>query len=104
MMLMNRTCLVFVSLAIASAAFAQDKSSDGVPVSPEDGGPRNWEVTGVYRALNLRAKPSTAAKVVALYASGTILMPLSSAAEALESFGSESLRLKRESPTPFRAS
>lgn len=73
MMLMNRTCLVFLSLAIASAAFAQDKSSEGVPASPEDGGPRNWEVTGVYRVLNLRAEPSTAAKVVALYASGTIL-------------------------------
>lgn len=44
-----------------------------MPTSPEDGGPRNREVTGVYRALNLRAEPSTAAKVVALYASGTIL-------------------------------
>ena len=44
-----------------------------VPAAPEDGGPRNWEVTGVSRALNLREQPSTKAKIVASYAPGTIL-------------------------------
>jgi hypothetical protein len=50
------------------------KTSDvGVPAAPEDGGPRNWEVTGVSRALNLREQPSTTARIVARYAPGTIL-------------------------------
>lgn len=44
-----------------------------VPALPEDGGPRNWEVTGVSRALNLREQPSTAARILAGYARGTIL-------------------------------
>ena len=41
-----------------------------VPKSPEDGGPRNWEVT---RGLNLREEPSTTAKVLTRYPAGTIL-------------------------------
>jgi len=45
----------------------------GVPAAPEDGGPRNWEVVGVSRALNLREQPSTKARVVARYAAGTVL-------------------------------
>ena len=45
----------------------------GIPAAPEDGGPRNWEVTGVSRALNLREQPSAAAKILAGYAPGTIL-------------------------------
>lgn len=44
-----------------------------VPSSPEDGGPRNWKVTGVSRALNLREEPSINARIVASYAPGTIL-------------------------------
>ncbi len=48
-------------------------SAAAVPAAPEDGGPRNWEVTGVSRALNLRDRPSTTAKIVAGYAPGTIL-------------------------------
>jgi hypothetical protein len=45
----------------------------GVPAAPADGGPRNWEVTGVSRALNLREQPSTNARIIASYAPGTIL-------------------------------
>jgi len=41
-----------------------------VPASPENGGPRNWEVT---RTLNLREQPSTASRVLATYRPGTIL-------------------------------
>ena len=48
-------------------------SAAGVPAAPEDGGPRNWEVTGVSQALNLREQPSTTARIVSSYAPGTIL-------------------------------
>lgn len=48
-------------------------STAGIPAAPEEGGPRNWEVSGVSRALNLREKPSTTARVVARFAPGTIL-------------------------------
>jgi hypothetical protein len=44
-----------------------------VPVAPEDGGPQNWEVTGVSSALNLREQPATTAKIVTSYPAGTIL-------------------------------
>ena len=44
----------------------------GVPASPDDGGPRNWEVTDVTSALNLRAEPSTGSAVIASYPPGTI--------------------------------
>lgn len=44
-----------------------------VPAAPEDGGPRNWKVTGVSGELNLRERPSTTAKIVASLAPGTIL-------------------------------
>lgn len=57
-------------------AWEQDtgkSSAADVPAAPEDGGPRNWEVTGVSRALNLREQPSTTARIVASYVPGTIL-------------------------------
>jgi hypothetical protein len=37
---------------------------------PENGGPRNWEVTA---ALNLREKPGTSSRILARYRPGTIL-------------------------------
>jgi hypothetical protein len=43
------------------------------PAASEEGGPRNWEVTGVSSTLNLREQPSTSARIVASYAAGTIL-------------------------------
>jgi len=48
-------------------------SAASVPVSPEDGGPRNWEVSGVSHALNLREQPSITANIVTSYGPGTIL-------------------------------
>jgi len=44
-----------------------------VPAAPEDGGPRNWQVTGVSRALNLREQPSVKAKIISSYPPNTIL-------------------------------
>jgi hypothetical protein len=41
--------------------------------APEDGGPRNWEVSGVSRELILRKQPSSRAGAAALVAAGTIL-------------------------------
>jgi len=51
----------------------RNSSASGVPAAPEDGGPRNWEVAGVSRALNLREQPSYTARIIARYAPGTIL-------------------------------
>ena len=51
-----------------------DKSSAaGVPSAPEEGGPRNWIVTGVSRSLNLRQQPSITARIVDSFAPATIL-------------------------------
>ena len=50
-----------------------NSSAGGVPAAREDDRPRNWQVTGVSGALNLRAQPSTTARIVARYALGTIL-------------------------------
>jgi hypothetical protein len=72
------TALVLVCAVAATAQTGAGKPSREsaaavVPAAPEDGGPRNWEVTGVSRALNLREQPSTTARIVASYAPGTIL-------------------------------
>lgn len=48
-------------------------SSTAVPAAPEDGGPRNWEVTGVSRAVNLREQPSTSSRIVGSYRPGAVL-------------------------------
>lgn len=45
-------------------------------VSPEDGGPRNWEVTGVASVLNLREQPTIKSSVIGTYTAGTILTNL----------------------------
>jgi uncharacterized protein YraI len=60
----------------ANQAPQADAAASGVPASPEDGGPRNWQVTGVADALNLRAEPSTSAPAIARYAPGTVLSNL----------------------------
>jgi hypothetical protein len=51
-------------------------AAEGVPAAPEDGGPRNWKVSGVSGALNLREQPSGTARVLTRYAPGTILSNL----------------------------
>ena len=50
-----------------------EPSIAGVPAAPEDGGPRNWEITNISGKLNLRELPSTTARKVAAYGPGTLL-------------------------------
>jgi hypothetical protein len=76
---------VFIGIVLAVTAFAKDIQGEGLslqagtnrikelPAAPEDGGPRNWQVTGVSRALNLREQPSTKAKIISNYLPETIL-------------------------------
>jgi heat shock protein HslJ len=44
-----------------------------VPADAYDGGPLNWQVTGVAEGLRLRAEPSTSAEVLTTLPVGTIL-------------------------------
>jgi len=44
-----------------------------VPAAPEDGGPRNWQVTDVSSVLNLREQPSTTSTIIARYPVLTVL-------------------------------
>lgn len=54
--------------------FGDDMAIENIYVSPEEGGPRNWEVTGfVNNRLNLREQPSENAMIIDTYALGTIL-------------------------------
>lgn len=46
-------------------------ATEVVPVAPDSGGPRNWEV--VATTLNLRARPSGTARIVGRFAAGTTL-------------------------------
>ena len=69
---------LYLSLMADGGIYAWEQTSGettvaAIPALPEDGGPRNWEVTGVSRTLNLREQPSTAAKILAGYTPGTIL-------------------------------
>jgi len=74
---------LFVALMLLCAAIATVQAGAGqlagasaakdVPAAPEDGGPRNWQVTGFSSALNLREQPTTAAKIITTYTPGTIL-------------------------------
>jgi hypothetical protein len=63
---------LLLSSALAVAVISHGYAAE-VPAAPEDGGPRNWEVTGVEHGLHLREKPSHTAKVIATYAPGTLL-------------------------------
>jgi heat shock protein HslJ len=69
---------LYLSLMADGGIFAWEPATEmsiaaGVPAPPEDGGPRNWKVTGVSRALNLREQPSVTAKILTSYAPGAIL-------------------------------
>ncbi len=71
--------LLFACLFVAASAAARSTSRNAgneVPPSPEDGGPRHWEVTGISSGLNLREQPSTSAKIILRYPSGAILANL----------------------------
>lgn len=67
-----RISAVLVLLLLSAGAAAAQTAGD-IPASPEDGGPRDWAVTGVTDWLNLREQPSTTAPVIARYEPGAIL-------------------------------
>ena len=46
---------------------------EDVPGAAEDGGPINWKVSEITGGLNLRAAPSTSAKILTNYTAGTLL-------------------------------
>ena len=68
--------------APSPGADARPSTAPAVPAAPEDGGPRNWELTGVSSTLRLREQPSPAAPVVASLPPGTILDNLGCQASA----------------------
>lgn len=85
MVIEKRVGFVFIGLVLAVTAFAQDIQGEDaayqpgtnrvleMPVAPEDGGPRNWQVAGVSSALNLREQPSANAKIISSYPPETIV-------------------------------
>jgi len=70
---------LYLSLMADAGIYAwepdSDKTSSKIIYSaPEEGGPRNWEVTGITNdRLNLRETPSVKAKIIDRYPLGTIL-------------------------------
>jgi heat shock protein HslJ len=70
---------LYLSLMADGGIYTWEPVSDStaienIYVSPEEGGPRNWEVTGLVNdMLNLREQPSTKAKIIDRYVLGTIL-------------------------------
>jgi hypothetical protein len=66
-------CAAIATVQAAAGQLAGASAAKDVPAAPEDGGPRNWQVSGVSSALNLREQPTTAAKIITTYPSGTIL-------------------------------
>ena len=85
MMDSSKMCFVFAALVLTAIAFSNDVKCEGsspqigtnrvsgVPAGPEEGGPRNWQVTGVSSALKLRDQPSTTFTIISRYPTGTIL-------------------------------
>ena len=66
------TAGIVLLCTVASARTGSDQPGR-VPAAPEDGEPRNWEVSGASRVLNLRQQPSATAAIVAHFVPGTIL-------------------------------
>ena len=64
-----RVCWLFVQFAVVLPALATGAE---LPAAPDDGGPRNFEVSAAG-GLNLRERPTTAATVLARYPDGTWL-------------------------------
>lgn len=65
----RRLAHVLLGCALGLAAQAEPE----LPASPEAGGPRNLEVTGVSRIVNVREEASRTAPVVTTFALGTVL-------------------------------
>ena len=55
---------------------ASQEIQQGVPMAPEDGGPRVWQVHGVSSGLNFREGPSLSTSVLRRLTAGTILQNL----------------------------
>ena len=70
---MRTVRLPLTSPLILLCALAAAQTGSDVPKAPEDGGPRNWAVTGVSRAVNFREEPSTKAAISGSFRLGTIL-------------------------------
>jgi hypothetical protein len=66
-------CATVATVHAGSDQFLGKSAASNVLAAPEDGGPRNWQVTGVSGGLNLREQPTTAAKIINTYPPGTIL-------------------------------
>jgi len=70
---------LYLSLMADGGIYTWEPDSDhsiheNIYVSPEEGGPRNWEVTGLVNdMLNLREQPSVKTEIIDRYALGTIL-------------------------------
>lgn len=67
-----RRAMAFI-LTYLWVTFALAQSDTGIPRAPEDGGPRNWEVSSASGEVNLREQPSAEAPVTTTLAPGTIL-------------------------------
>ena len=66
-------CAAIATVQAGAGQLAGASAAKDVPVAPEDGGPRNWQVAGVSSVLNLREQPTTTAKIITTYPPGTIL-------------------------------
>jgi hypothetical protein len=66
-------CAAKATVQAGAGQLAGASSAKNVPAAPEDGGPRNWQVSGDSGSLNLREQPTTAAKIITTYPPGTIL-------------------------------
>jgi hypothetical protein len=64
----GRLVLFLCGLLVAVPALA-----GSVPAAPEDGGPRNWRVSGAAAAVHLREQPSRTSRSLARLVPGTIL-------------------------------
>jgi hypothetical protein len=51
----------------------EEKGAKLPHVSPEKGGPRNWQVSGVSTYLNLRESPSLSSSIIGRYSEGVLL-------------------------------
>lgn len=68
--------LFLVTCLVCPTAVGAQSNGGAVPQSPEDGGPRHWEVTGVSSGLNLREQASASSSILQSYPAGTILANL----------------------------
>jgi hypothetical protein len=70
----KRTMLIrIVCTAMLIIASHGVVSSEVDYLSPDEGGPRNWQVSGIATALNLREEPSLQSRVLKRLADGVIL-------------------------------